>query len=64
MKKLGDVLSQIDKDLFIPIVFFLSDGYGEKRSDVLKCCKNVYQDFSTIDVLFFSVGYGDAPGKD
>ena len=64
LKKLGDVLSQVDKDLFIPIVFFLSDGYGERRSDVLKCCKNVYQEFSTMDMLFFSVGYGDAPGKE
>jgi hypothetical protein len=63
LKKLRDVLSQIDKDLFIPIVFFLSDGYGERCSDVLKFCKNVYQEFSTMDMLFFSVGYGDAPGK-
>jgi hypothetical protein len=63
LKKLRDVLSQIDKDLFIPIVFFLSDGFGERCSDVLKFCKNVYQEFSTMDMLFFSVGYGDAPGK-
>jgi hypothetical protein len=63
LKKLRDVLSQIDKDLFIPIVFFLSDGYGERCSDVLKFCKKVYQEFSTIDMLFFTVGYGNAPGK-
>jgi hypothetical protein len=64
LKKLEDVLSQIDKDLFIPIVFFLSDGDGERCSDVLDYCKIVCQNFSTMDMLFFSVGYGDAPGKD
>ena len=66
LKKLEDVLSQIDKDLFIPIVFFLSDGYGESRSSVLDYCNKVYNKFSTMDMLFFCVGYensNDAPGK-
>ena len=45
LKKLGDVLSQIDKDLFIPIVFFLSDGYGERRSDVLNFVKMFIKNF-------------------
>ena len=59
LEKLDQILMQVEKEVFIPIVFFLSDGFGEKRESVFNYCKKINEKFKNMDLLFFSVGYGD-----
>ena len=59
LEKLDEILEEINLELFIPIVFFLSDGDGERKQTVVSKCEEIKKRFSgTMDMLFFSVGYG------
>lgn len=66
LEKLKELLREIDFDVEIPIVMFLSDGQGESLETVLKyidreIIKNADLELTTGDknLLFFSIGYGD-----
>lgn len=59
LQELDTILQETDADLFIPIVFFLSDGYGESTHLVTNKCKEIRNKHTRLNMLFFSVGYGD-----
>ena len=64
LDNLSKLLMEINGNLFIPIVFFLSDGYGEKTSAVLQKCHEVRNQFARMDMIFFCIGYGSDADKD
>ena len=63
LDNLSKLLLEINSNLFIPIVFFLSDGYGEKMSDVLQKCHQVRNQFVRMDMIFFCIGYSSGADK-
>lgn len=58
LDNLSKLLMEINSNLFIPIVFFLSDGYGESMDVVLQKCHQVRNQFARMDMIFFCIGYG------
>lgn len=64
LSKLEEVLSEINGEKYVPTVFFLSDGYGEPKDLVLNKSREVFGRFKTLDILFFSVGFGKNVDKE
>ena len=70
LKLLTDILMEIDYDVEIPVVLFLSDGQAESKNtvvnyineNVLKSIKN--PDWAEQKLLFFAIGYGNDADKD
>lgn len=59
LQKINDILGKTNEEMFTPIIFFLSDGEGESLNVVLNKCHSVKNEFSTMNLLFFTVGYGN-----
>ena len=64
LEKLEEILQSINSDIYIPVVFFLSDGYAESKSTVSSFCQEIYSRKSNFSFLFLSVGFGDAPDSE
>ena len=61
LEKLNEILKEVNFDVVTPIVFFLSDGFGEAKNIVLKKCEEIKARLaSTMNMIFFSVGFGQA----
>jgi hypothetical protein len=71
LESLVEILRDINFDLEIPIVMFLSDGQGESTQKVLDFINNKILNDPAIgsycsnneNMLFFTIGYGDEADK-
>jgi Mg-chelatase subunit ChlD len=59
LKRLDELLEQIESSIYMPVVFFLSDGYGsESKEDIKEYCYNLHSKCYNFDIMFFTVGFG------
>lgn len=60
LKKLDELLEQIESSVYTPIVFFLSDGKGnEPEKFTLNFCNEIKRKHNSFDFMFFTVGFGN-----
>jgi chromosome segregation ATPase len=64
LEKFEEILQGINSDIYVPIVFFLSDGYAESISAVSTKCQDIFKKYSKFSLIFLSVGFGDDPDGD
>lgn len=71
LERLVEILKDVNFEVEIPIVMFLSDGEGENMQTVLDFIKRKFLNNSAIgkycsnneNMLFFTIGYGDKADK-
>ena len=59
LEELEKIFSEINSEIYVPIVFFLSDGYAEDPKVVRFKCEIMRKKFPAHNIIFFTVGYGE-----